>query len=243
MSNPKLSVIIPCYNEEKRFQNGFDHYFSYLKAQKYLWELIFVNDGSTDNTLKLIRQNANDNKNIKIVSYSKNSGKGYAIVKGVETAKGRYILFSDLDHSVPITTVSSFFKQFKKGYDVVIGSRRVEGAKLLVRQPKTRELLGRGFTLLVRILIDPTIKDSTCGFKAFEQKIAKQLFAKITIYDWAFDAEVLYLAKIYHFKVAQVPVTWSDVRGSKVSLKKDILRSLFGLFKIRINDLTGKYST
>ena len=239
--SPKLSVIIPCYNEQNRFKNGLNHYFSYLKTKNYSWELIFVNDGSTDKTLKIMMQNAKKNKNIKIVSYPKNQGKGYAIVQGIKKAKGRYILFSDLDHSVPIKTVDSFFKYFKEGYDCVIGSRRVEGAKLLVRQPKLRELLGRGFTQLVRILVDPKIKDSTCGFKAFEIKAAKKVFSKVTVYDWAFDAEVLFLCKKFKMRYAQAPVIWSDQRGSQVRLKKDILKSLFGLFKIRVNDLFGNY--
>lgn len=242
MNNPKLSVVVPCYNEESRFKNGFQHYFSYLKKQKYPWELIFVNDGSTDKTLELMKKNAKLSSNIKIITYSKNHGKGYAIVQGIKNANGKYILFSDLDHSVPIETVETFFKYFDQGNQVVIGSRRVKGAKILVHQSLFRETLGRGFTLLVRFLIDFNVRDATCGFKAFENKTAQQIFKKITIYDWAFDAEILFLAKKLKIKYAQAPVSWSDVRGSQVRLKKDILRSLTGLLKIRLNDFQGKYS-
>lgn len=242
MENIKLSVIVPCYNEEKRFNTGFDHYFTFLQKQKYVWELIFVNDGSKDKTLDLIKKNSTKSPNIKIVTYQKNHGKGYAICEGVKNAKGKYILFTDLDHSVPVETINSFFSYFERGFDAVIGSRRVKGAKLLVRQPKLREYLGRGFTLLVRILVDFNIKDATCGFKAFENKVAKKLFAKITIYDWAFDAEILYLCKKLKIKYAQAPVQWSDVGGSQVRLNKDILRSFVGLVKIRLNDMNGKYN-
>lgn len=238
----KLSVIVPCYNEQNRFQSGFNHYFSYLKKQKYLWELIFVNDGSSDKTLELMRRKALGKRGIKVISYVQNRGKGYAIVRGIKSARGRYILFTDIDHSVPISTIESFFNYFKKGFQVVIGSRRVRGAKILVHQYPLRELLGRGFTFLVNILIYWGIKDATCGFKAFENRIAKKIFAKIKVYDWAFDAEILYLCKKYHFKLAQAPVAWSDVRGTKVSLRKDIARSLFGLIKIRWNDLKGRYN-
>ena len=238
---PKLSVVIPCYNEYERFKNGIEHFLNYLKKQKYNWEIILVNDGSKDRTLNLIREKASTNPNIKIVSYDSNRGKGYAITKGVEIAKGEIILFSDLDHAVPIRTIETFFKYFEKNIPMVIGSRRVKGSKILRRQHPLRELLGKGFTLLVKLLIDYKIKDATCGFKAFSNRMAKKIFKKITIFDWAFDAELLYLCKIYKVDYVQAPVNWTDVKGSKVSLGRDILRSFFGLIKIRLNDISKKY--
>lgn len=239
--NIRLSVVVPCYNEQTRFQKGFSHYYSYLKKQKYPWELIFVNDGSNDKTLELMRNHAKLDKNVKIVTYKKNHGKGYAICQGIESAKGEIVLFTDLDHSVSIDTIADFYKYFEKGHQIVIGSRRVPEAKILVHQNIARETMGRGFTLLVRFLIDWKIKDATCGFKAFERSVAKKIAGKITVYDWAFDAEILFVAKKLKLKLAQTPVLWSDVRGTKVSLRKDIARSLVGLIKIRLNDLQGKY--
>lgn len=241
MKNIKLSVIVPVYNEESRFKEGFNHYYSYLSKLDSAWELIFVNDGSTDRTLQILQKLAKKKVDIKIITYSKNQGKGFAIVQGVKKARGQYVLFSDLDHSVPIDTVEKFYKYFKDGYSVVIGSRRVKGAKFIKRQGLFRELLGRGFTLIVRIIIDWQIKDATCGFKAFENQISKKIFNKITVYDWAFDAELIFLCKKYNIKYAQAPVTWDDKRGSKVSLKRDVIRSLFGILKIRLNDLQSKY--
>lgn len=239
--NINLSIVIPCYDEENRLNSGFAHYYSYLQKQKYLWELIFVNDGSKDKTLALLQKLKNGKSNIKITSFNINRGKGYAIAQGIKSAKGKYVLFCDLDHSVPIETIESFFKSFQKGFEVVIGSRRVKGAKILVHQPLIRETLGRGFTLLVNLLIFWGITDATCGFKAFKKEVAKKIFQKIKLYDWVFDAEMLFLCKKYNIKIAQLPVAWSDDRGSKVKLKMDIINSLFGLFKIRINDLFGKY--
>ncbi len=235
----KLSVIIPCYNEKGRFVEGIGHLLSYLNKQKNGWELILVNDGSSDETLNLMKEVVN--RNVKIISYAKNKGKGHAIKIGVERAKGEIILFSDLDHSVPISTIESFYKYFEKGYDVVIGSRRVKGSKFVKHQPPLRENLGRGFSFLVRILIDWQIKDATCGFKAFKKEPAKKLFSKISIYDWAFDAELLFLCKKYGFKYVQAPVVWKDEKGSKVSIARDVIGSLFGLIKIRINDINKKY--
>ena len=237
----KLSVIVPCYNEKKRFKEGFNHYSQYLNKQKYLWELIFVNDGSTDNTLGLIKQACREYSRATFVSYNKNHGKGYAICQGVKKANGKLILFTDIDHSVSIKTIESFFDYFKKGNVAVIGSRRVKGSRFIKRQPALREFLGRGFTFLVRIFVDWQIKDSTCGFKAFESKVAKKIFEKITIYDWAFDAEILFICKRNNIKYIQAPVAWEDKRGSKVSPIKDVFNSLLGLIKIRINDLKNQY--
>lgn len=238
----RLSVVVPCYNEQKRLRDGFDHYHNYLRRQKYNWELIFVNDGSDDNTPELLKKLTLHKNNIKIISYAKNRGKGYAITHGMLEAMGKYILFTDIDHSVPIETIQTFFPYFAKGYKVVIGSRRVKGAKILVHQNRLRETLGRGFTLLVNLFTYWGIADATCGFKAFENKTAKIIFSKIKIYDWAFDAEVLFLCKKNKIKIAQVPVSWSDAEGSRVKLKGDIINSLLGLFKIRLNDLKNQYS-
>lgn len=240
---PRLSIVVPCYNEEKRFQSGFNHYFSYLSKRNYLWELILVDDGSSDSTLKLMKKSALGKKGIKVINYVHNHGKGYAISKGVTGASGQYILFTDIDHSVPISTIENFYQYFEKGHQVVIGSRRVKGAKILNHQNPFRELLGRGFSFLVRLFINWQIRDATCGFKAFKYEAAQRIFNKITIYDWAFDAELLFLCKKYNILLAQAPVAWRDVRGSKVSIGRDIIHSLVGLAKIRINDLMGQYST
>lgn len=236
----KLSVVIPCYNEEKRFEKSIDYFLKYLKNQKYAWELILVNDGSNDATLHLMRLFADKNNKVKVITYKKNHGKGYAIKKGVQETKGKIILFSDLDQAVPIKTIENFFDYFKKGYSVVIGSRRVRGANIVNHQPLPRELLGLGFSLLVRFLIDWKIKDATCGFKAFKNNVAKEIFTKVTIYGWAFDAELLYLCKIYGIRLAQVPVAWTDVKGSKVNIVKDVISSLADLVKIRLNDYSRK---
>lgn len=238
---PKLTVVVPCYNEQERFKAGCAHYLNYLKNQKYDWELLFVNDGSTDDTLDLIGEVCSKNNNVRVVSYIKNMGKGYAIVQGIKNANGKYILFTDLDHSVDIKTVEIFFGYFEKGYKAVIGSRRIPGAKLLVRQKPIREFLGRGFTLLVNLLIIWGVKDATCGFKAFENGTAQKIFRKVRVFNWSFDAEILYICKKNKIAFAQAPVSWADVSGSRVKLKRDVIGSFVGLLKIRLNDIMGYY--
>jgi hypothetical protein len=128
-----------------------------------------------------------------------------------------------------------------KSNDVVVGSRRVKGSKLLVRQNPMREFLGKCFTFLVRVTIDPRIRDATCGFKAFTKEAADKIFSNLTVYNWAFDAEVLFLCRKYRLQMAQVPVDWSDKKGSKVPLIRGVFTSLLGLFQIRFNDFLGKY--
>lgn len=241
MRKIKLSVVIPCFNEEERFTQGFLHYYSYLKEQRYPWELILVDDGSSDRTLHLMKKISRNKPQIRVISYEKNRGKGYAVAAGIKIANGQHVLFSDIDHSVSIDTIDTFFPYFENGFPVVIGSRRVKGAKFLKKQKPFREFLGRGFTLLVRILIDWKIRDATCGFKAFKAEAAQKIFKKITVYGWAFDAEILVLCKKFNFKVAQAPVAWRDARGTKVALSRDVLSSLKGLFRIYYNNFSGKY--
>ncbi len=238
----RLSVVVPCYNEEKRLSEGFNHYYSYLKTRNYPWELILVNDGSRDKTPEIMQNLAKNKANVNIITYPKNRGKGFAISRGMLNARGKFVLFTDIDHSVDISTIQEFFRYFDTGYKTVIASRRVPGSKFITRQPILREFLGRGFTFLVNLLIYWGVKDATCGFKAFENKTAKKIFKKISIYDWAFDAEIIFICKKLKIKFAQAPVAWKDVRGSKVALKKDILKSLWGVVKIRLNDLYGKYN-
>lgn len=241
MEKIKLSIIIPCYNEERRFRNEIGHFTSYLKNVKFSWEMILVNDGSKDKTLGLMKNLAKNIKNIKILSYQQNRGKGYALAQGVKKSSGKFVLFSDIDHSVSVETVEEFFKQFANGSDIVIASRRMKGSSIEKSQPPIRVFLGKGFSFLVRILIDPKIMDTTCGFKAFKSEVAKNLFNKLTISDWSFDAEIIFLARKYKYTVAQVPVRWKNDPESKVSLKRDVINSLIGLLKIRTHDLLGKY--
>lgn len=237
----KLSVVIPLYNEHERFKQGFDHYYTYLKTKKYPWEIILVNDGSSDDTLDLIKRGQKGKPNVSIISYTQNKGKGFAIHQGVKKAEGDYILFTDIDHSVPIETIESFFEFFKKGNDVVIGSRRVKGSVIEVHQKPLREFLGKGFTTIVNFAIYPKIADATCGFKMFNRTSAQRIFTKITIFNWAFDAEILYICRENKIKIAQAPVRWKDASGTKVSLKKDIINSLIGVVTIRLNGIKGKY--
>jgi dolichyl-phosphate beta-glucosyltransferase len=236
----RLSIVIPLYNETKRFHKGL------VVCQEMLnqnpdWECIFVNDGSTDNTKKLVNENIKEIPNAKLISYDKNRGKGYAIKRGVLKAKKEYLLFTDIDFSTPISELEKLFLHDKNNCDIVIGTRKVKEALIKVHQPFYRESLGHAFTIITNLWLGLNISDFTCGFKLFKTKVAKKIFSKQKINRWGFDAETLYLARKYKFKICEVPVLWENDAATKVSLLKDILRSLNDLIQIRINDFQKKY--
>lgn len=235
--SPFLSVIIPIFNEEKRIKN-IPLIVDYLIKKKFKWEIVIINDGSTDTTLKKLGQiKAN---NISILSYIPNKGKGYAVKQGMLHSRGHYKLFIDIDLSTPMDEFDKFLPNLNK-YDVIIGSRRVTGSKFLTRQPYLREFMGRVFTELSQIFTGVSVADFTCGFKCFSKKSAKMIFSKQLIDRWGFDAEVLFLAKLYGFPIKEVPVSWRNDSGSKVRFPQDIITSCFDLFRIRINLNNNKY--
>lgn len=231
------SIIIPCYNEKARI-NNIDKIVAYLRTVENSSELIVVNDGSTDDTLSILKTLENK-YNFKLITYKDNRGKGYAIKMGMLAATGKHRVFMDVDLSTPIDELVAFEKFIEK-YDVVIGTRKTKGAKVIVHQPWLRENMGKVFTFLSQIVLSVWVSDFTCGFKCFSDKAAKEIFQKTKIYRWGFDSEVLFLAKKYGFSIKEVPVTWKDDKGTKVHFPKDIINSLNELISIRYFDWIKK---
>lgn len=239
----KLSVVIPCFNESKRLNNTLSEALIYLVKNVHSFEVIFVNDGSTDNTVEKIHKLcAGFKDNYKILSLPVNNGKGYAIHEGVLGAQGGSIVFLDADFSTPIETVEPALKALKKGADVVIASRRHPMSHLVVPQGKARIFLGKGFTWLTNAWLLLSVSDITCGFKCFKREVAKELFAKQHQFDWSFDAEILFLATRKGYQIEEIPVAWTNKKGTKVNIIRDVIRSLIGLVKIRARYFLGKYA-
>src|SRR3989344_8709579 len=236
---PFLSIIVPIYNEEKRLTLGITQILKFIDKQSYPVELIIVNDGSTDTTNKLLRNLKHPS--FQLISYEKNQGKGYAIQKGMQKAKGDWRLFIDIDLSTPIEEFRMFLPHFKK-FDIIIGSRRTKDSKILVHQTFLRELLGSVFTWLSSTFLRVEISDFTCGFKCFSKDAAGKLFSLQRLRGWGFDSEVIFLAQKEGFSIKEVPVTWSNDSQTRVVLLKDIFYSLIELINIRINDSLGKYN-
>lgn len=236
-----LSVVIPVYNEEKRLAPSLDEVLSFLKTFGRPAEVVVVDDGSKDKTADLVRARAKTDPMLRLVQLPANRGKGAAVRAGMLDAKGEIRLFRDADSSTGMDHLARFIEEFEKGADVVIGSRRVAGAKFVRRQPLPRELLGRGFTMMCRALLVWQVKDFTCGFKAFRDRAAVEVFSRQLVDRWSFDAEIMYLSHALRLKIAQVPVTWKDDEGTKVRLARDVFGSFAEIGQIVLNRLRGAY--
>ena len=240
MTNPPhLSVVIPAYNEAKRIGATVRRVLDYLGSQAYDWEFLVVDDGSQDDTAAVGRQAGGDR--VRILSYRPNRGKGGALRVGMLEAAGEIIVFSDADLSTPIEQIEAFLPWFEQGYDVVIGSRKMRGARIAVRQPLLRRLGGRAFTALSNLILGVRVSDTTCGFKAWTRPAAREVFSRLTIPGWGFDSEVLLIAHRLGFRIKEVPVRWADHAASRVSLLRDTLGSFSELLRIRIKAWRGHY--
>lgn len=239
--NISLSFVIPVYNESLRLSKTFKALKAFrMPKGLILEEVIFVNDGSTDTTKFQIEKQTKIK--VKLVSYKQNMGKGYAIRKGMLASKSDYTLFFDADMSTPLSELKKFVPGMQKGLDVVIGTRKNGHSTVVVHQPLYRELLGKCFTLLSQVILNTWVTDFTCGFKAFSKEATQAIFPVAAINRWGYDSELLFLARIRRLSMIEVPVKWSDDRGTKVKLFTAVFTSLSELITIRKNDLTGVYA-
>ncbi len=232
-----LSVIIPAYNEEKRIEKTLIKILAYLKKKEAKFEIIVVDDGSTDNTInKIIKVS----KDIIIIKNPCNMGKGYSVKSGMLHCKGDYALFTDADLSTPIEEIEKFLAIIPE-YDIILGSRRTKESNVVEKQTPWRIMAGNIFPFLVSFFINLKIKDTQCGFKLFNMKKSRKIFKKQKIFGFGFDVEILFLANKYNLKIKEIGVEWYNDSSSKVRLFKDSFSMLFELIKIRLNDFAKKY--
>ena len=229
----ELSVIIPAYNEEKRLGNSLNLISQYLEKRYNAYEVIVVDDGSSDGTRHITEKLKKSIPNLKIVSNPKNMGKGYSVKKGILRSAGDTILFSDADLSTPIDQLEKCENSLKGGYDIAIGSRISKGAVILKHQSILREYMGKIFNLFVYMIVIGGIKDTQCGFKLFKRRVALDIFSRQKINGFSFDVEILYIAKKLGYKIGVVPVIWSNVPNSKVRILGSSLNMLLELAKIK----------
>lgn len=244
-----ISIVIPAYNEEKNIRLGaLDKVARYLEKQTYEWEVIIVDDGSTDSTKRLLKEFTEKNRHYRVL-YNQHHGKAATVIAGMLEAKGDVILFTDLDQATPLDQLEKVLPWFRKGYDVVIGSRnrRREGA------PLTRLVMARGFMILRSAILGlQGITDTQCGFKAFKRDVAKNIFNKLSLYKASnmvsgasvtagFDIETLFLAKRLGHSIKEVPVEWHYVETRRVNPIKDSIEGFIDILKIRWNAWQGKY--
>ncbi len=237
-----ISIIIPAYNEEKRLPNTLDKINEFINENNLKTEIIVVNDCSIDKTADIVKNYMSKNDKIRLINNEKNMGKGFCINRGFSEAKNDIVLFSDADLSTPIEFLIPFIKNHEMGYDIVIASRAIKGAEKKVKQPFIRDIMGKIFNLLVKIILGLNINDTQCGFKSFKNKVAKAIFAKQTIFDFGFDPEILYIAQKKGYKIKEYPVDWYNSEGTKVKAIKDSFKMLIALFKIKSNYKKGIYN-
>jgi dolichyl-phosphate beta-glucosyltransferase len=229
-----LSIVIPAFNEEKRLAGSLEKLKNFVEDYPQEVESIIVDDGSTDNTVRLAETYIPKIKGLRILKLAKNSGKGSAVKFGFEKAVGDIVLFTDADFSTPITEATKLVEKINSGFDVAIGSRELDPSLVVRSQSFLRHKFGRTANFLIQLLAVPGIKDTQCGFKAFKKSTTKEVFAEEKIFGYAFDIELLFLAKRMGLKIAEVAVLWSHSTDSKINPLIDAPKCLIDLARIRL---------
>jgi len=230
-----ISIVVPAYNEEKRIRGSLVEACSFLNDTGLDYEMIVVDDGSTDSTSEIVQRLASDIPNLRLVSYEKNRGKGYALRTGVLVTRGDSVLVMDADLSTPMEELWKLMPCLAEGQaDVVIGSRALALSDIIRKQPWWRQGMGKIFNSIVRILVIDGFSDTQCGFKLITGKVARELFGRAMVDRFAYDVEILALAARKGYRITEVPIRWINSPESKVNPVKDSLRMLVDILRIRI---------
>lgn len=238
--NPYLSIIIPAYNEAKRLPLTLVDIDKHLRTSEFSYEILVVNDGSKDATAEIVERFTHVMENLRLIN-QKNTGKGGAVKHGMLEAKGEIRLFMDADNSTSIDQFAKMIPYFKEGYDVVIGSRDIKGAKLMPPQPWYKRILGNAGNLFIQALLLRGIWDTQCGFKAFTAEATDKIFPLMKISHWGFDVEILTLAKKFGYKIKEIPVVWVNNPFSKVNAFAYV-QVLMEVIKIKWWIITNRYN-
>jgi len=231
-----VSIVIAAYNEENRIVNSLRSIHEYVTGRRLNYEIIVVDDGSTDCTTPLVTALAHDIAGLRVIRYETNRGKGYALRTGVLASKGDVVLVSDADLSTPIEELATLWPFLAaKEYRIAIGSRALALSRIIKKQPWWRQGMGKTFNRIVKVLIMDDFRDTQCGFKLFAGDTARDLFREARIDRFAYDVEILALAKKNGYRVAEVPIRWINAPGSKVHPVLDSLQMLKDLCRIRLS--------
>jgi glycosyltransferase involved in cell wall biosynthesis len=236
-----LSLVIPVYNEEGCLERNSATIEAFLDTLNKDYEIIFVNDGSTDSTAKIIENIIQNNPQCRSLSNATNRGKGDAVRRGVLSAAGQYVVFMDADLAVPVRFVTPCLKKLEGGSPFVIGSRHLPSSSFKVREGPVRQFCGEVFRRLARLGLGLKVSDITCGLKGLERNAAHALFSSSKIDRWGYDAEIIFLARKLQYSIEEVPVDWYHSSDSKVSVGKDALRTSADMCRVFYYYITKQY--
>jgi len=239
---PKYSIIIPAYNESARIPATLESVVAAVRLHQWPAEVIVVNDGSTDSTAQLVRNFSLHAPEVRLLENPGNRGKGYSVRAGILNAKGDIVMFTDADLSAPMNEADRLFAALSNGADIAIGSRWLESGRQTHRQPLYRQIFGRCFNAVCRMVMQLPFADTQCGFKAFTRSAAQTVFQLQTIERWGFDPEILFIAIKRGFRVVEVPVSWAHDERSRMSYLRDGLQMLKELAIVRWNAMMGRYN-
>jgi dolichyl-phosphate beta-glucosyltransferase len=242
-SNPRpfLSLIVPAYNEGQRLRSSLAAMSAYLGARGFPYEIIVVDDGSSDDTAAIAAEAAARDPHLRALGYQPNRGKGCAVRTGMLAARGEYHMFIDADLSIPVEIAEELIAAIKGGHDIAIASRWHPGSSESVRPPLPRRVMGSIFRWCVHRLVVSDVRDTQCGCKAYRADVSRRLFGLSQIDRFSFDAEVMFLAARLGYRVKEVPFALRHVPGSRVRPVRDALLMLRDLLRIRLNALRGTY--
>jgi dolichyl-phosphate beta-glucosyltransferase len=239
--NPDLSIVIPAYNESARIGATLRSVVECIRAHQWRAHVLVVNDGSTDSTAEIVRGFQAGAPEVRLMENPGNRGKGYSVRAGMLAAQTPVVMFTDSDLSAPIEEAERLLAAIAGGADIAIGSRWLESGRQTHRQPLYRQLFGRCFNFVTRLVMGLPFADTQCGFKAFTRHAAQTVFQLQTIERWGFDPEILFIALKRGFRVVEVPVSWAHDERSRMSYLKDGMQMLKEIALIRWNALTGVY--
>lgn len=239
MEQPFLSVVIPAFNEDRRIDLTLERVVSYLGQQDYSWEVLVVDDGSTDETSSIAEKWTHMVKEVRLEKIP-HGGKGWAVKNGMIAATGNYRFMCDADLAMPIEQLETFIDRINDGHDIVIGSRQISGARRF-GEPLGRHIMGRVFNWTVNILAVRGFEDTQCGFKCFHGDVAEELFGLQQSKGFGFDVEILYIARKRGISVLEVPIDWYHQQSSKVRPVIDSMAMVWDSFLVRLRDMRGMY--
>lgn len=234
-----LSIIIPAHNEENRLPNTLEQVLRFLGEQSFTSEIIVVENGSADRTFEIAQEFARQHANLHVIQ-TETRGKGLAVQRGMQEADGEYLFLCDADLSMPIAEISKFIPPKLQNMDIAIGSREAPGA-VRYDEPYYRHFTGRVFNTLIRWLVLPKLQDTQCGFKCIRADAARDISRYQTLTGWAFDVELLYIARHHNYQIVEIPIHWYFNADSKISVMRDSLRMFLDLLTIRRNTRRGLY--